>query len=272
MRRVIGAVVGPGDSPNACDLLAGLAGVSKLKVKEAMQKGAVRLHRTHSKAVRLRRAKAVLRPGDEVTLYYDDELLARVPPGPECRQDLGRYSVWFKPAGLMTQGTAFGDHCALLRVAELRMRPRGVYLVHRLDREAAGLILLAHDSEAAAAFSRRFAEHGVVKRYRVGVRGRPPESGQIDLPLDGGPALTRYRVSAYDPAADNAVLEIETVTGRKHQIRRHLAMSGFPVLGDPRYGSGNADPGGLQLVAFHLAFECPFSGRRMQFELPAVEP
>jgi tRNA pseudouridine32 synthase / 23S rRNA pseudouridine746 synthase len=266
MRQVIGAVVDPGASPVASELLAGLSGISRIKVKDAMQKGAVRLRRPRSKAVRLRRAKALLQPGDEVTLYYDDELLVRVPPAPDCRHDAGRYSVWFKPAGLMTQGTSFGDHCALLRLAELRLRPRPVYPVHRLDREAAGLVILAHDGEAAAVFSHLFAERSVAKGYRVEVCGRPQaDVGRIDLPLDGQPALTRYRLTAYDPASDRSALEVETATGRKHQIRRHLEMVGLPVLGDPRYGRGNKDPGGLRLVACRLAFQCPFSGRPMEF-------
>jgi tRNA pseudouridine32 synthase/23S rRNA pseudouridine746 synthase len=266
---VIGATAAPGTAPVACDLLAEAAGLSKLKVKDAMQKGAVRLQRPHAKAVRLRRAKAVLRPGDEVTLFYDDELLARVPPAPECRHDAGRYSVWVKPAGLMTQGTAFGDHCALLRRVELQLRPRPAFLVHRLDREAVGLVLVAHDAEAAAAFSRLFAGRGVVKRYRVDVHGRPqPETGVIDTPLDGRAAVTRYRLTAYDAAADRAALEVETATGRKHQIRRHLAAAGYPVIGDPRYGSGPRGRSGLRLVASYLAFVCPFERRRVEFELP----
>jgi len=266
MQQVIGTVVARGESPVASELLAGLSGISRIKVKDAMQKGAVRLQRPRSKAVRLRRAKATLRPGDAVTLFYDDELLGRVPPAPDCRHDAGRYSVWFKPAGLMTQGTAFGDHCALVRLAELQLRPRPVHPVHRLDREAAGLVLLAHDGQAAAAFSRLFAEHRIVKGYRVEVRGRPPaDSGRIELPIDGQAALTRYRLNACDAAAGTCVLEVETDTGRKHQIRRHLALIGVPVIGDPRYGRGNKDPGGLRLTAHRLAFRCPFSGRPMEF-------
>lgn len=268
MRRVIGTVIGPGAAPAACDLLAGLSGLSKIAVKDAMQKGAVRLRRSRGKAVRLRRAKAVLHPGDEVTLYYDDGLLARVPPSPECRHDAGRYSIWFKPAGLMTQGTAFGDHCSLLRLAELKLRPRQAFPVHRLDREASGLVLLAHDAAAAAAFSRLFAEHRVVKRYRVEVRGRvQPEDGTIDVPLDGQAARTHYRTVGYTPESDRTVVAVETASGRKHQVRRHLALLGFPVIGDPRYGRGNKSPEGLRLTADHLAFDCPFSGRRLQFDL-----
>lgn len=268
MRRVIGATAAPGTAPLACDLLAEVTGISKLKVKDAMQKGAVRLQRPHAKAVRLRRAKAVVRPGDELMLFYDDELLARVPPAPECRHDAGRYSVWLKPAGLMTQGTAFGDHCALLRLVELQLRPRPAFLVHRLDREAVGLVLVAHDAEAAAAFSRLFAGRGVVKRYRVEVRGKAPETGVIELPLDGRAAVTSYRLTAYDAAADRSELEVETATGRKHQIRRHLATAGFPVVGDPRYGGGRSSRSGLRLIASYLAFVCPFERRRVEFALP----
>jgi tRNA pseudouridine32 synthase/23S rRNA pseudouridine746 synthase len=98
------------------------------------------------------------------------------------------------------------------------------------------------------------------------VRGRPPaDSGRIELPLDGQAALTRYRVSACDATAGTCTLEVETDTGRKHQIRRHLALLGVPVIGDPRYGRGNKDPGGLRLTAHRLAFRCPFSGQPVEF-------
>jgi tRNA pseudouridine32 synthase/23S rRNA pseudouridine746 synthase len=223
------------------------------------------------RAQRLRRAKAVLQPGEELALYYDDELLGRDPPAAECRYDLDRYSVWFKPAGLMTQGTRYGDHCSLLRQAEVILRPvRQAFMVHRLDREASGLVIIAHDRKAAGALSRLFAERRIVKRYRAEVRGRlgpQGSSGRIDLPLDGRPATTDYRVVTYDSATDTSVVDVEMSTGRKHQIRRHFAMTGFPVMGDPSYGKNNKNTEGLKLTAWGLEFTCPFTGRSMVFRL-----
>lgn len=271
MRITVRTVVGKGERREACGLLAETAGLSRLRIKDAMQKGAVWLVRRSGRARRLRRAKAVLQPGEELALYYDDELLGRDPPAAECRHDLGRYSVWFKPAGLMAQGSRYGDHCSLLRQAEVFLRPeRQVYLVHRLDREASGLVIIAHDRTAAGALSRLFAERRITKRYRVELRGRVgPEgsSGRIDLPLDGKTAATAYRVVAYDSATDTSVAEAEMRTGRKHQIRRHFAMAGFPVMGDPSYGKNNKNTEGLKLTAWGLEFTCPFSGRSMAFHL-----
>jgi tRNA pseudouridine32 synthase/23S rRNA pseudouridine746 synthase len=172
----------------------------------------------------------------------------------------------------MSQGTRFGDHCSLLREAEIFLRPRrGAFLVHRLDREASGLVVIAHDHAAAAAFSRIFAERRVVKRYRVEIRGRigaESDSGRIDLPLDGKPAVTEYAVVSHDAAADVSVVEVVLQTGRKHQIRRHFALAGFPVMGDPLYGEHNRNTTGLKLTATGLEFTCPFTGQSLKFLLP----
>ena len=77
--------------------------------------------------------------------------------------------------------------------------------------------------------------------------------------------LRRHVIPAADRARDASVVQIRIRTGRTHQIRRHLAALGHPVLGDPRYGRGNADPRGLQLVAAGLTFRCPLRGDRMAF-------
>ena len=222
---------------------------------------------------RLRRAQASPRTGDVLAIYYDAELLGRVPPVAECRHDASRFSIWFKPAGLMTQGTRFGDHCSLLRQAEIFLRPRrGAFLVHRLDGEASGLVVIAHDRAAAGALSRIFAERRVVKRYRVEIRGRigaESASGRIDLPLDGKPAVTEYTRVSHDAAAGISVVDVVMQTGRKHQIRRHFALAGFPVMGDPCYGNNNKNAAGLKLAAYGLEFTCPFTGQSLKFILPA---
>jgi len=270
MRITVRSVVAKGERRGACGLLAETAGLSRLRIKDAMQKGAVWLLRRGS-AKRLRRAKAALRPGEELALYYDDELLGRDPPAAECRHDLSRYSVWFKPAGLMTQGTRYGDHCSLLRQAEVFLRPqRQAFLVHRLDREACGLVIIAHDQAAAGALSRLFAERRIIKRYRAELRGRvgaQGSSGRIGLPLDGRSAATDYRVMSYDATSDTSLVDIEMSTGRRHQIRRHFATAGFPVMGDPSYGKNNRNTEGLKLTAWGLEFICPFTGRSVAFHL-----
>ncbi len=140
---------------------------------------------------------------------------------------------------------------------------RDVFLVHRLDREASGLMLIAHTGKAAAALSALFAatdgQKHISKLYRVEVAGQLPEQGEITAPLDNKPSLTRYTRLDYDETRKRSTAEVQLITGRKHQIRRHFADSGFPVLGDPAYGTNNKDSRGLQLFAVDLAFTCPLT-------------
>ncbi len=244
--------------------LTALARISKLpkeRIKDAMAKGAVWL-KHGNKTKRMRRSTFTPRPGDEISLYYSPEVLALKPPQAELLADEKHYSVWIKPAGLLAQGTQEGDHCSLLRQVELLLK-REVFLVHRLDREAAGLMLIAHTGKAAAALSELFAAAEGQKRmdkyYQVEVAGQVPESGEITLPLDGKAALSRFTRLHYDDSRNRSRVRVQLITGRKHQIRRHFAESGFPVIGDPTYGSNNKDPGGMQLFAVELSFVCPLT-------------
>ncbi len=250
------------------DLLVAKSGLAKARVKECMQKGGVLLSRNQGKFTRSRKAKTQLRPGDLVRLAYDPEILALIPPAPRLIADRIAYSVWDKPAGLLAQGTRFGDHCALLRLAQLAfVPPRETFLVHRLDREASGVMLIAHSKQAAAALSRLWQTHQVIKEYEITVRGvwDQGESGTITLPLDGKEAITSYRLLDHNLELRTSRLLVTLGTGRLHQIRRHFALSGFPVMGDPRYGTGNKDQCGLALRAIRLAFTCPLQGRHQNF-------
>ena len=256
--------------------LAAETGLSKSKIKMAMQKGAVQLKRPGRSRKRIRRATATLHRGDQIELNYDAAILATEPPSASCLADRSHYSVWYKPAGLLTQGTLFGDHCALVRHAEKAAGlQRPVFPVHRLDREATGLVLLAHSRKAADSLSRIFRQRQIEKVYRAAVRGKvgpPASSGKIDCPLDGKPAVTSYTVISFDPDTNTSKLEIRTGSGRKHQIRRHLASSGHPVMGDPYYGSGNKTTAGLHLCATQLAFHCPYQHKHLCFVLSHLLP
>jgi tRNA pseudouridine32 synthase/23S rRNA pseudouridine746 synthase len=251
---------------SAIDLLAAASGLPKGRIKDAMNKGAVWHQGKGRGRRRLRRATTRLQPGDRLSLHYDAELLARSAATPVCVLDQGRYSLWDKPAGMMSQGTDFGDHCALPRWVERHYSPpRQVLLVHRLDREASGLMLLAHDTRTAARLSELFRMGRVYKRYRVEVRGDlvSPGAGVIEVPLDGKPACTRYRCLGYDADRQVSRLDVEIDTGRLHQIRRHLEAIGHPVMGDPRYGRDNKNQAGLCLRAIELRFPCPVTRREV---------
>jgi len=253
------------------DFLHQHSGLSKQQLKDAANKGAVLMRRAGS-ARRVRRAKTALRSGDRIELHYDRDLLALQPPAARCIADHGSYSLWYKPAGLLAQGNEFGDHCALTRQAELAWTPpRQVWVIHRLDREAAGLMLLAHSKQAAAKLSQQFQHNQVQKQYRVQVLGNIGavlgQQGRIDQALDGKTALTDFHVLGWDAQTQRSTLQVTIHTGRLHQIRRHFAEAGFPVIGDPRYGTGNKTAEGLRLVAVSLAFLCPQRRTQVAFEL-----
>lgn len=270
---VLRITVGPEDAGTACELIAARAGLAKSRVKDAMCKGAVWLTGKRGGRKRLRKATAQPGSGDVLELSYDPRLLAVKPPVAQCLHDARHYSIWLKPAGLLAQGTDYGDHCSLVRQAEVHFRlKRPVLPVHRLDREATGLMILAHTKAAAAKLSKLLQDNGIDKQYRITVLGRPsPEQGKIELPLDNKPASTGYVLTGYDSASDTSVVEVTLQTGRLHQIRRHFALIGHPVLGDPKYGTGNKNTTGMELVAHHLAFRCPFTRKEVRFSLDAQD-
>ena len=247
-------------------------GLSKTRIKDAMTKGAAWKTDSRGKRKRIRRATARVQPNDFIELYFDPEIISIHPPRAALLQDMVHYSIWHKPSGLMTQGTNFGDHCSLLRQAEIDMQPkRKVFPVHRIDRETEGVVMIAHTVGAARKLSLLFQQRKVTKTYRAKVLGYVGESGKkerINLPLDGKDSITDYQVEEYDPASDTSTIEILLKTGRKHQIRRHLEQIGHPVMGDPVYGSGNKNSSGLQLKAVSLAFRCPFHQVDQYFHLP----
>jgi tRNA pseudouridine32 synthase/23S rRNA pseudouridine746 synthase len=263
--------VSTADKMIASDFIASGTGLSKTKVKDAMNKGAVWLKRSKGKRRRLRRARTVLANGDVLEIFYDQKILAIIPPDAELLNNRKNYSIWFKPAGLLTQGSNFGDHCALLRAVEQYFgQRRPVHSVHRLDREVPGVVLVAHSRDAARRFSALFRNRGVIKKYRAEILGTLAEhrsSGQIDWPLDGKPALTEYSVVKYSPDRTTTSVDIKLITGRRHQLRRHFDLIGHPIIGDPLYGMGNKNPNGLKLTAVSLEFYCPFSGRETKFSI-----
>lgn len=251
-------------SATAVGLLGDASGLSKGAVKDAMAKGAVWITR-RGKTQRLRRVKRQLAVGDELHLYYDSKVLSDVAAEPELVDDAGCYSVWNKPYGLRSQGSKWGDHCTVVRQAEQRL-DRSALTVHRLDRAASGLMVVAHGRRAAAALSRQFRDREVEKRYRVRVHGAFPESPvTVDTPLDDKASVSHFRRIGTEDSTSWVEVNIET--GRKHQVRRHLAGIGYPVVGDRLYGSGAEDGEDLQLTATELGFTHPETGKPVTYRL-----
>lgn len=159
-------------------------------------------------------------------------------------------------------------------------------IVHRLDFDTSGLMLLARDAATHRELSRQFEQRSVEKCYQALVWGKPePESGEIDLPIavdwpnrpkkivdpvNGKQALTRYLVLEYDSDSNIARVELKPVTGRSHQLRVHLAAIGHPILGCPFYASAEARAAydRLTLHAQRLTVTHPQTGERLTFEAP----
>lgn len=259
------------ENASALDYLAEASGLSKQRLKQVMQMGAV-WHSRGGHTQRVRRAKRALREGDTLHLYYDEKVLSVEPAPAQLISDEGAYSLWFKPYGMLSQGSKWGDHCTINRWAEQHLEPqRPAFIVHRLDRAATGLIMIAHSKSVAAALAELFKLRLVKKDYQVVVEGCFPQNRStttIDTDVDGRSALTHVSLSQCDEERSRSLLEVRIETGRKHQIRRHLSSIGFPVVGDRLYGNQSCQQD-LQLTCFHLSFDCPVSHTHKEYQLPA---
>lgn len=173
-----------------------------------------------------------------------------------------------KPAGLPAQPSREGGRQHVHGL--LSARERYVGLHHRLDTPASGLMLLAVDPAANAPLSRAFQERTIRRLYLAAVLGDPGETGRWDAPIDGELAVTRF--ARLGVGAGTSVLLVSLETGRTHQIRRHAAEAGHPLLGDRRYGgaAGRAAPR-LALHAIGLRLAHPVLGTPLavRAELPA---
>jgi 23S rRNA pseudouridine1911/1915/1917 synthase len=194
-----------------------------------------------------------------------------------------------KPAGLIVHA-APGHHGTTL-VDELTgllaggPDPERPGIVHRLDRDTSGLLVVAKTDEAHKALAKAIEQREVRRVYRALVDGCPSSrTGTIDAPLGrdhrapervvvGGrrarPAVTHFEV--LERIGRDALLEVRLETGRTHQIRVHLEAIGHPVCGDPTYGKGGAGAHGLErqfLHAAELGFEHPFTGEAVAVASP----
>ena len=195
-------------------------------------------------------------PEDPTILYGDPWLL-----------------VVLKPSGLLSQ-PGRGSHLQDSLITRLQHWSGDHHLVHRLDRDTSGLVLVARGLESLRRCSALFAARRVNKLYEAEVVGQLQGRGRIDSRLarldrdpprygdhpQGRPSTTLWRVRARQE--DSTKLWLRPLTGRSHQLRAHLAGIGHPILGDPIYGEGSMTP--LRLHARALGFQHPFTGRRLR--------
>ena len=165
----------------AIDLLAENTPLSKQQLKTAMTNGAVWLESQHG-INRIRRAKKRLKQDDVLHLNYDSEIQSQTTDPATLIADEVKYSIWNKPYGMYSQGSKWGDHCSIYRWVEQHQEPnRHAYLVHRLDRAANGLIIIAHNKKTAAAFTHMFKQHTITKHYQCAITSAVASSTRTRL-------------------------------------------------------------------------------------------
>lgn len=264
-KKILKKTLVKGDCLIACDLVASKIDLSKEKIKKAMMNGSCWLKKGKIKGQRrIRKAKTPMREGDTIEFFYDPEVIFPSIEGFEVLTDNKHYGIWKKVPGMLSQGTKYGDAGSVLR--EIEKIKNQAFLIHRLDREVGGLIIVGYTHKAAVELSALFRSDKVGKYYRCWVKGIPKESeGLITEPLDEKESKTGYKI--LEEREGMSLLEVQLFTGRTHQIRRHLEFIGHPVIGDPRYGKKNKDDRGLQLASYHLEFKDPFTTKKVAITL-----
>jgi 23S rRNA pseudouridine1911/1915/1917 synthase len=237
-----------------------------------------------------------LEAGEEVVVLADpgaaDAADEPAPPPVPVRHDDPHLLVVAKPAGLIvhrgsgTRGATLVDALLAMGVPLADVGdPERPGIVHRLDRDTSGLLVVAKTAEAAAGLKALFAVHDIVREYWALVDGVPdPPSATVDAPLARSTThRTRFAVDAsgkravshYDVLADHgrcAEVAVRLETGRTHQVRVHLSAVGHPVVADRTYGAGPLGAEvGLHRQALHarrLGFAHPVTGERVELEEP----
>jgi len=274
--------------------VADATGLSRSHVQKLISEG-----RLTSAGTALR-ANAVVMPGTEVVLDVPEPRALDLQPAPDITLDVvyedADLLIVDKPAGLVVHPSA-GHHDGDTLVNALLARAGGSEyggiagvarpgIVHRLDRDTSGLLMVAKHDAAQASLMAQLKARRVRKTYLALVLGEVAAAvGRVEAPIgrdprhrtrmavvpDGRPSTTGYRVR--ERFSGWTLLELDLVTGRTHQIRVHLDAIGHPVAGDPVYGTGTSrrGPAGLQrlfLHAWRLELVSPSDGHLIRATAP----
>lgn len=258
-------------------LLAAMKPMNRTRVKECLRSGRVLVN-----GVAATRHDHPLKPGDLLTLASAATPQASLPHLPIVYED-DAIIVVDKPVGLLAVATdAEKRDTAFVRLATILESRNGgrPFVVHRLDRDTSGLLLFARHPEIRDRLQAGW--DAVEKTYFAIVEGTPPEAAgtienhliegdnlRVRIGRPGGAsklAITHYRL--LETRGRRSILEVRLGTGRKHQIRVHLASLGCPIVGDADYGARSNPAHRLGLHAWRLAFDHPATGVRLDVESP----
>jgi 23S rRNA pseudouridine1911/1915/1917 synthase len=257
--------------------------VKRTTVRQLLKHGSVQVNGRS-----ITRFNHPLQTGDVVSIRTKGEVCAEglLPPGMEVLFEDASLIVIEKPENLLSMAseterdkTVYAFLTDYVRHGNPRSRER-VWIVHRLDRETSGLMVFAKTEAAKRALQANW--HKVDKRYLAVVEGTPPaDHGVLRSHLDeSGPfkvysapfgkrtrhAVTNYRVMKQ--IATRTLIELTPETGRRNQIRVHLADAECPIIGDHKYGARTNPARRLGLHASSLQFKHPLSGELLRFESP----
>ncbi len=270
-------------------LIARLKGVPKSRIYRILRSGEVRINsRRVEVSYKLAAGDRIRIPPVRVAERGDPE------PAPHFHLPVLFEDEWLlaidKPAGIAVHGGSGVAHGVIESLRAMRRDARFLELVHRLDRDTSGVLLVAKKRSALTALHEKLRSRDMDKRYLVGVKGRfRNELQRVRLSLAEGRTREgekRVRVADEGQAsetvfrrvargAEASLLEAELLTGRTHQIRVHLAHLGHPVLGDEKYGDFELNKRlrreGLKRMFLHaarLSFEHPMTSAHVELTSP----
>jgi 23S rRNA pseudouridine1911/1915/1917 synthase len=265
--------------------LASNLSVSRSQIQKRIESGAIVVNGKPE------RASYVVEPGDEVSVELPESQIKQAinPPKIPILYEDDDLMVVDKPSGLSMHPGSGETTATLADFSKLHSAdpdPDRPGIVHRLDKDTSGLVVIAKTLEAKTYLQGLFKDHKVKKTYALLVVGRPDkDEAIIKLPLDRDPenplrraviSTGREAITSYHTLANYhsfSLIEAIPQTGRTHQLRVHFEAIGHPIAGDPIYAAGREKPKNLKRLFLHAAkleFRLP-SGKEIQVQSPLPE-